>query len=120
MKLTTVALIVLLSNINALVALIGVALGGLLVYRTKREPHEGLFMSPEKPSSAIAKGEDENEPAYNPFMPQEEESESDDDLALGADVMKRNSEFLNTYNQHPQFVGGESSQGEKGDSQGER
>ena len=112
MEFTTVALIVLLGNVNALMALIGVALGGTLVYKTKREPHEALFASPERPKSAIAEGEHE-EQTSNPFGPQEEED--DDNLALGADVMKRNSQFLNLYNEHPQFVGGENSQTEEDD-----
>ena len=107
MKVTTIALIVLVGNINALLVLVGVALGGFLVYRTKREPHEALFRSPEKPGSAVAKDEHE---ATSPLLwgPDEdaEESEDDDDeLSWGADVMSRNKAFLNLQSQHPHLLG---------------
>jgi len=57
MSATTIMLVVLLGYLSAIFALVGVALGGFLVYRTKREPHEGLFKAVGTPGSAVAPGE---------------------------------------------------------------
>ncbi len=102
MKFTTFALIIILGNINALLVLAGVALGGFLVYRTKREPHEGLFVTPGKPKSAVA--QDEHGEQATTFSGPDEGD--DEELSMGADVSKMNSRFLDLYNgQHPTFVG---------------
>lgn len=58
---------------SAIFALAGVALGGYLVYKTKREPHEGLFRRAPEASAGVAEGE-------------QEEPEEDADLPFGTDT----------------------------------
>ena len=110
----TVILIVLVGYVNALFVLGGVALGGMLVYRTKREPHEGLFTTPAKPSSAVAADEEEAPAGIDPFSGQDDPEE----MSFGMDVMgqnKRAVEILNT--EHPTFVPRDSNPGDREDQE---
>jgi hypothetical protein len=82
----SIALILLAVFLGAIMTLIGVALGALVVFRTKREPHESLFkVGAEKGDAFIrddyadevedtidarreARGEKKEDP-YDPFPP---------------------------------------------------
>lgn len=76
----------LLGYLSAAFTLVGVALGGYLVYRTKRESHESIFTGPSKGDTGTARG------SYV-------QDDMDDDLEMGTDVtstmQKQNSRFLN-------------------------
>lgn len=110
MDLSLVVLIVLVGLVNALLVLAGVALGGALVYRTKREPHETLFARPQKPSSAVAPDDSGGEATQtSEWDVPDEESE----MGLGADVMQHNQRFLQQQDEHPTFF-----QAPQGEDQG--
>lgn len=100
MDLSTLVLVVLVSFFNALIALGGVALGGALVYRTKREPHETLFARPQKPSSAVAPDDFGGEASQ---AQEWDVTDEEEEMDLGADVMKYNQRFLEQQGEHPQF-----------------
>lgn len=98
---TTVILIVLISYVNAIFVLIGVVLGGFLVYRTKREPHEGLLKSPGEPGSSVVAEEGEAAKGEIP----EQGVDDDEELGLGMDVMQQNQKFMEQFQkEHPRFV----------------
>lgn len=74
----SIILIFAMGYLSAILCLAGVALGGYMVYSTKRESHENLFGGVKSADAGRA----------------ESEFEDDDDLEWGTDVSKRNNEFL--------------------------
>jgi len=82
-SLTTIIILFLLAVfLGAVLTLSGAALGALVVFRTKREPHEPLFKIgtpkgeaftlddfPEEASGETGKREKEKEDPYDPFPP---------------------------------------------------
>ena len=82
----------LLGYLSALFTLIGVALGGYLVYRTKREGHESILGGPSKGDVGTARGS---------YFQDDIEDIDDDDLGMGVDVMqavkRQNSRFMDQY-----------------------
>ena len=90
---------ILLCHVNVLFTLAGVALGGYLVYRTKREPHETMFTKMGSPGSGIAASDYEPTRSH-PFIGEEEETS-----VLGSEISQYNQHFLKQFKEdHPTFV----------------
>lgn len=71
----------LLGYLSALFTLIGVSLGGFLVYRTKRESHESIMGGPAKGDIGTARG------SYF-----QDDLEDDEEVPLGEDASKVNKQ----------------------------